>query len=314
MLRRLRKLLAHPAFRAEPAAVMLRAIAWSACVAMRRSPVFCLTSGGERLRLPADLRYTSVTSFILRDWTEPELRELSQFVQPGEVFIDVGANVGLYTLKAARLVGARGMVVAIEPGQISADRLEQNLALNDFANVRIVRAALAEKIGTAALYHVALGDDPQAFSLLTDGSTTEAETVATTTLDTVVEALDLPRVDCLKIDVEGAEPLVLAGGRATLERWHPTVIFEVNAPLSLKSSSGREAAWRLLETFGYRFYRLDAGSLAPLDRMPHEFGNLIAICPARSPAEPAEPLNGPAARRPAAAAPADLAAAVPPVR
>jgi FkbM family methyltransferase len=294
MVRRIRKLLTHPAFRAEPLAILARTLAWACCVLLRRSPVFSLTSSGERLRVPADLRFTSVSSFILRDWTEPELRDLAQFVRPGAVFIDIGANIGLYTLKAARLVGRDGAVVAVEPGRVAADLLERNLALNRFDTVRVVRAALADKVGTAPLYHVPLGDDPQAFSLLSDGSAVEAETVATTTLDALVGELGLSRIDCLKIDVEGAEPLVLAGGQATLARWHPIVIFEINASLSLSSGAAPDAAWRQLAGLGYRFCRLQAGAAIPVERMPDEFGNIIALHPARDaaivgPPEPSDP-------------------------
>jgi FkbM family methyltransferase len=281
IMRRLRKLFTHPAFKAQPFAVLARTAAWALCVLVRRSPVFSLTSAGERLRVPADLRFTSLSSFILRDWTEPELRELAQFVRRDTVFIDIGANVGLYSLKAARLVGPGGTVVAVEPGRVAADQLERNLALNPFRNVRVVRAALADKIGTAALYHVPLGDDPQAFSLLSDGSAVETETVATTTLDALVAELDLPSVDCLKIDVEGAEPLVLAGAQQTLARWRPMVIFEINASLSGSSGPPPDAAWRALAGFGYRFHRLQGQAMTEIDRMPEAFGNIVARHPAR---------------------------------
>jgi FkbM family methyltransferase len=281
MLRRLRKLLSHPGFSAEPFTMASRTLAWAGCVASGRSPVFSLTGAGELLRVPANLRFTSVSAFVLRDWIEPELRELAQFVRPSSVFIDIGANIGLYSLKAARLVGRHGAVVAVEPGRAAADLLERNLALNGFANVRLVRAALADKIGTAALYHTPLGDDPQAFSLLTDGSAVEAETVATTTLDALVADAGLATVDCLKIDVEGAEPLVLAGGQATLARWRPTVIFEINATLARRSVQAPDAAWRQLAGLGYRFCRLQRGALTAIDRMPEDFGNVIALHPAR---------------------------------
>src|SRR3954462_5528777 len=131
MLRRIGKLLSHPAFRAEPFAVMARASTWAGCVAPAPGPggvapgprpVFTLPPSGERLRVPADMRYTSVATFLLRDWTEPELRELQLFVRAGDIFIDVGANIGLFTLKAASIVGRSGRVIAVEPG-LAASRL-----------------------------------------------------------------------------------------------------------------------------------------------------------------------------------------------
>ena len=70
MLRRIGKLLSHPAFRAEPFAVLARAATWAGCVATGHRPVFTHTSSGERLRVPADMRYTTVATFLLRRVTE----------------------------------------------------------------------------------------------------------------------------------------------------------------------------------------------------------------------------------------------------
>jgi FkbM family methyltransferase len=281
MLRRIGKLLSHPAFRAEPFAVMARAATWAGCVATGHRPVFTLTPSGERLRVPADMRYTSVATFLLRDWTEPELRELQLFVRPGDVFVDVGANIGLFSLKAALIVGRNGRVIAVEPGLAASRLLAENLALNDLPHVRQVRTALADSIGQATLHHVNLGDDPQAFSLLSDGTDSEGENVPVTTLDALAAELGLDRMDCIKIDVEGAEERVIAGARESLGRWHPTVIFEANCPTLTDQGLPADGAWNQLRDLGYRFYRLADGAMSELTRMPTEFGNIIARHPSR---------------------------------
>ena len=118
------------------------------------------------MRAPADLRYTTITAFLLRDWVEPELRQLQRLLSPGDVFIDVGANVGLYALKAARLVGPTGRVLALEPGAEAFGHLTSNLALNDFAWAEPMKVAASDTAGEAVLHHVPLGNDPQAFSLI----------------------------------------------------------------------------------------------------------------------------------------------------
>jgi FkbM family methyltransferase len=282
MLRRIQKLLDQPAFKAEPLSVLGRAGVWGAAVAMGRSPVFHLTHGGERLRVPPDFRYTSVTAFLLRDWVEPELRELDQLLSPGEVFIDVGANIGLYALKAARLVGPGGRVVALEPGQAACDQLVANLALNDFRCVEVVRKAASDNDGHAVLHHVELGNDPQAFSLIENLSAGDrGETVETVKLDTMVAAMGLTRIDLIKIDVEGAEPMVLAGARECLARFKPAVIFECNAYLNAGGdSTAATRAWDLLAGLGYRFERLARGKFAPIDKPPTDFCNVLAVHPA----------------------------------
>ena len=276
MLQRIKKLLNQPGFRAEPVTVLSRGALWAKYVLTRHAPVFNLTDAGEKMRVPADMRYTSITAFLLRDWTEPELRALDRFLRPGDVFVDVGANIGLYTLKGARLVGPSGRVVAVEPGSAVGGLLADNIALNGYRHVAIVAKALADEAGWATLHHVPLGDDPQAFSLLTGGADLDGEKVETTTLDRLVADQSLPRVDCIKIDVEGAEHMVLSGGRETIERWHPTVIFEVNCPTGIGSGVPTDAPWNFLAERGYRFSRLVEGEVRAVERMPDEFCNVIA--------------------------------------
>lgn len=280
MLRRIRKLLSLPGFRAEPITVLGRAAVWAVNVALKRSPIFPLTAAGEKVQLPADMRYTSVMTFLMRDWTEPEMRQLHRFVGPGDVFVDVGANVGLFTVKAARLTGPAGRVVAVEPGTEAAARLRHNIALNAFGHVQVVQKAIADQVGTATLHHIPTGNDPQAFSLLSDGSDVAAETVETTTLDHLVADCGLPRVDCIKIDVEGAEPLVIAGAAETLQRFHPLVIFEANTTRLDPEGRSTSRTWAALADHGYRFNRLVGDRIEPLAAPPAAFCNIIAAHPA----------------------------------
>ncbi|QIB35438.1 FkbM family methyltransferase [Ancylobacter pratisalsi] len=274
MLRRICKLVNQPAFREAPLTVIGRGVAWSFAVLTGRSPVFELVKGGAKLRVPPDLRYTSVSTFLLRDTSEPELRYVQKFVGPGDVFVDVGANIGLFTLKVAP---AAARVVAVEPGKEAGEQLDANVALNGFTHVSVVRKALSDQPGRAALFHNPLGHDPQAFSLLNDGHDAESETVELTTLDTLVEQLGLPRLDCVKIDVEGGEGAVIAGGLSALGRFHPTVIFEMNCPTLFRAGGDPAAAWNLLAGLGYRFFQLGKdGQLAPLAARPLEFCNVVA--------------------------------------
>ncbi len=278
MLSKIRKLAAHPGFRAAPITVGLRGLVWMASVAAKRSPVFTLSSGRERLSVPPDFRYTSVSAFLLRDWVEAELHALDQLVRPGDVFVDVGANIGLFTLKAARLCGPTGRVIAIEPGRQSLARLRANIALNGWTHVDVIGKALADKIDVAALHHIDLGDDPQAFSLLSNGRDMPAETVEVTTLDTLVGELGLARLDCLKMDVEGAEPLVVAGGREALMRFKPIVIFEINAPVSHNAGTDY-GCFEALAAMGYQFWAIKNEGYVLVDRQPKQHGNLIATHP-----------------------------------
>lgn len=278
LARRLNKLAAEPAFRADPARVIWRAGVLAGAAALGRRPLFNLTRSGERLRPPPGLRYTAITAFLLRDWVEPELRELDQLLRPGDVFIDVGANIGLYSLKAARLVGAEGRVIALEPGREAFDHLMENLALNTFPWVSPLRLAASASNGHARLHHVPLGADPQAFSLVPNARASHGETVETITLDRLATMTSLTRIDLIKIDVEGAEPLVVAGAHDVLNRYRPAVLFECNAHLNAGGNGGAAGeTWDLLAECGYRFFRLHGRAFIPVSQPPTEFCNLLAV-------------------------------------
>ena len=286
LIRRIRKLAAQPAFRAEPVRVLSRAAYLAAASATGRNPTFHLTRDGrERMRAPADLRYTTITAFLLRDWVEPELRQLQRLLSPGDVFIDVGANVGLYALKAARLVGPTGRVLALEPGTEAHGHLTANLALNDFGWAEAMKVAASDRAGEAVLHHVPLGNDPQAFSLIANDRAEAGETVETLTLDSLVERCGLGRVDLIKIDVEGAEPLVIAGAKSLLATFRPAVIFECNAHINAGGQTDASATetWTLLAEAGYRFHRLVGQGFPPIAEPPLEFCNVIAVHAARRP-------------------------------
>lgn len=280
LIGKLRKLTAEPGFQAQPATVLLRGARLALHVATRSDPVFRLTPGGPRLTVPANLRYTSVTAYMLRDWVEPELHHLPRFLQPGAVFLDVGANIGLFALRAAECVGPTGRVIAVEPADVSAGRLERNLALNAMAQVAVVRAALSDREGEAELRHVELGDDPQAWSIMPEAGGADAEKVRTTTLDALAEAQGLTRLDLIKMDVEGAEPMVVAGGGATLARFRPSVIFEINSGPAL-AREDRTGCFDALRGLGYGIFTMGPrdGGLTPVTEQGMGHGNLIAVHP-----------------------------------
>lgn len=277
LARRITKLMREPGFRAEPMTVLARGLRLGAAALLKQELIFPLTPAGERMRLKADLRYTSVTAFMLRDWVEPELRRLDAIVRPRMTVVDVGANVGLYALKAARLVGPKGRVIALEPGAEAFEQLRRNLRLNAFGWVEALKQAASDRDGEAVLHHVPLGDDPQAYSLVAHAGAEAGEQVTTQRLDTLARMLGLSRLDVLKIDVEGGEPLVLAGASDVLARLRPVVLFECNAYLNAGGEAGAaQSAWRILEDAGYRFHRLTREGFAPIAAPPADFCNIVA--------------------------------------
>lgn len=140
-----------------------------------------------------------------------ELEILSNAVTPGFMFVDIGANAGIYTLFVARRSGAKGHVLAVEPHPVVRARLQTNLALNGLKNVVIAPVALSDHNGEILLHTD--GQNLGATSVHADwisGAKQSGIRVPASTLAMLLAQNQVTRVDAIKIDVEGAEDQVLA--------------------------------------------------------------------------------------------------------
>src|SRR5262245_52967922 len=158
---------------------------------------------------------------------EPELIHLmTKVLKRGDRFIDGGANVGFFSLYAAKLVGPTGRVLAVEPEKRNIERLERNIAVNELDNIEIVERALCS--GQFAEMNLHLSEDNGTHSVMgiPDRATGQDAVVTVTKLDTLL--IGLP-VRLIKLDVEGAEVAALKSG-ATYVRPHstPFVVCEMN--------------------------------------------------------------------------------------
>lgn len=164
--------------------------------------------GGHRMRLDPD---DTVVSVKLRDegWFEPfETLLVQSLVSPGDTVVDVGANIGYYTLQFARLVGETGRVYAFEPDPDNFAILEQNVWQNGYRNVTLVRAAVTAQPGAAQL-HLSANNrgDHRLYSSEPGRRAIDVEAVS---LDDYL-APRTGRVGLVKIDVQGAEAGVFHG-------------------------------------------------------------------------------------------------------
>lgn len=166
-------------------------------------------------------------AFIFGDDAEPELARLDALVKPGSVVIDVGANVGLYSLVCARIVGEGGLVLAIEPNPEMLMRLDANVRRNRHLQVRPRAFAASDAIGPRTFYEN-LGK-PNSFSLVHRDPGAQGFSVLAVPLDELVrwEKLTAP-VDLIKIDAEGSEDEVIRGAEGIISRDRPAIIAEVN--------------------------------------------------------------------------------------
>jgi len=151
---------------------------------------------------------------VLRPDYEYPIREYFK-PRPNDIVVDVGAYIGTYTLMAARRVKQKGLVIAVEPDPENFRLLLLNLSLNGIRNVMPIRVAVADVDGDTTFF--VSKERPRSSVTRIPEDLENKIIVHAVKLDTIVGKLALPRIDWLKIDVEGAEALVLKGASKTLE-------------------------------------------------------------------------------------------------
>jgi FkbM family methyltransferase len=209
----------------------------------------------------------SLRALFAAQWVRPALIPiLEACLRPGDLFVDVGANVGVYTTWAARIVGAKGNVIALEPAPRTRTWLEDICVQNGLAQVNIIPSAAGDATGTALMQ---IQDGASGLSRLVDRSVGSIE-VPLTTLDTLL-ASKPPAL--IKIDVEGHELRVLEGARQTLQHSRVPVVFE--AP-DFGGGSGTLRCVQLLETAGYKVLSLTPRGIRAFDPSSYSH-NLLAI-------------------------------------
>jgi len=186
---------------------------------------------------------------------DPDVELTRRLLAPGDTFVDGGANIGLFSIAAARRVGPSGKVIAFEPGRAVRLRLLKNLALNDLAQIEVLPFALWSSAGEApfrifddagaGLNHLAPGPEESG----------AVELVTLTTLDSALRSSDRSRLTLIKLDLEGAEHAALQGSADTLREAKPDLIIEVEpAHLERMGSSDQEVA-SLLRSHRYQFFK-----------------------------------------------------------
>ncbi len=154
---------------------------------------------------------------------EPHVRRaVRDHLGSGEVFVDVGANVGAVAFLAATIVGPTGRVVAVEPNPDNLQMLYRGIVLNRFTQVDVLPYAASDRRGVFAL----TGGTSNTHVVSTDGADAPGYFVQAVVLDEVLA--HLPRVDFVKMDIEGHEPQAFDGFRRVIARDRPKLLVEFN--------------------------------------------------------------------------------------
>lgn len=220
-----------------------------------------MVKGDERslyLTSSKDLFWLNKTGYIDRTIIEkgvfePQSTEVTKrLVKQGNLVLDIGANIGYYSVMLSKLVGKSGKVIAFEPTEHFRKTLRMNLDANNITNVEVIDIGLSDKdqkleidIGpSSATLHSPLGFD----------SIESKEVINLTTLDSFVQKHNILQIDFIKIDVDGHEPFFFEGAWKSLNKYNPIVLLEVSHLHYLEAGFTAWDFYDLLKKNKYRIY------------------------------------------------------------
>jgi FkbM family methyltransferase len=210
------------------------------------------------------------------------IRFINNQLYEGEVFIDIGANVGAYSLVASRLVGRSGKVIAFEPVGTIFQRLSENISLNRITNIVAEKRAVLDKNGMTDIYI----SDKQNMGMSSifhfnseSGKSGKSEKVEAVSLDDYIEERDISRINLIKIDIEGSEMLAIKGMQSILERFHPKILIELKEETFTNSGYQAKDIIDFLAKAGYNKFIIDEqGNISnDLRLQPKDYYNYLFL-------------------------------------
>ncbi len=224
---------------------------------------------------------------------EPEVQtEIRRYLKPGEIAIDVGANVGWHTLLMAARAGSTGRVYAFEPNDSTRRRLVSAVEANALAHVTVDGRAVADLVGARGFQAPLAGHVWDGTGRLIaaparekrerpeeqEGPERQTRAIECTTLDAFVAERQIERLALVKIDVEGWELSVLRGARHVLSVLRPVVVFEYDPAYVSRSGGAAEDVTRCWSDADYELFALDPRRPPALvARLGDRGGNFLAL-------------------------------------
>jgi len=189
--------------------------------------------------------------YFLGEYEKNEIDYLYAHLKKGDIFIDLGGNIGLFSLNASKIVGDEGKIYAFEAFTPNYNHFRKHIDINHFNNIKLEHLAVADKKGfIEILYDETYHNVGMASSFLQEY--TAKEKVESISLDEYAKQQQISRIDLIKIDIEGGEYSALTGMREILMHYRPKILIEINN-IALKSSNrSEEELVSLLTEKGYR--------------------------------------------------------------
>lgn len=225
-----------------------------------------------------------LSKLIFEGFETDEIVFLNTFLDPGDTFIDIGANVGLFSLYASKKVGPQGSVIAFEPSSATSQRLLENIQLNGLKNISVFKLGLSDKSEILELNISINGYEAwNTFVKSADDKFSRTEKVQVKSFDDFCRenAFSTDKVALIKLDVEGFEINVLKGASGLLSKEEaPVFMVEYTDDNALAAGHCCHEIYKLLNSYGYEWYAFNAidGKLTyePM-RLNYPYKNLIAI-------------------------------------
>ena len=196
-------------------------------------------------------------SLYCYDFEQEEIAFLNKFLTKGDIFFDIGANVGLFTVHASKIVGANGKIFAFEPAKITHERLVENVKLNNRENVVTNKIAISDFTGEQEFFVSAEGYD--AFNSIVKpakGEKYNNEMVKVVTIDDYVSSQNLVgKIKYMKIDVEGWEVPLFNGGKKIFSALNaPTLMVEFTEQNAISAGHTCNELFHQLVAYGYKLF------------------------------------------------------------
>jgi FkbM family methyltransferase len=218
--------------------------------------------------------------YLFGSYELPTIRFIRRYLRPGNVVLDVGAQIGYLTIEMATAAAGQSHVYSFEPEPRNIERFNINIGLNALANVELIPKALSNEPSTIKLYLSADHNAGTHSTIPTDPNvTSDFVEVEATTIDHFIADHQLTSADLIKIDVEGAELEVVRGATASMRDLKPTFIIELSEGIQRSRSFSTVEFKELMQSFNYTAFTIaDSGDLiqsAP--NVSHAMDNVVFI-------------------------------------
>ncbi len=219
----------------------------------------CVNVEGNNLYLKPEDRTITPVLIANETYEKCETFLCKQLIKPGMTAIDIGANIGYFSLLFARLVGVNGQVISFEPEPSNFKFLEKNIASNDFTCIEAYNLALSDKATTMDLYVGEISQTTSSFireNILYEDNV-DRISIKTVELDEFLKEKDIAHVDFIKIDVQGVEEAVFHGAEKLLKSPGLSIMMEFWPYGLQKAGTDVSNFLSTIEQFGFSFYVLD---------------------------------------------------------